>query len=66
MRIILILIVIAAIFAVVQSQRHGCEWGEDGWFDCVMGKTASETPAAMPASTSETPASENAAETPPL
>lgn len=31
MRIILILIVIAAIFAVVQSQRHGCEWGEDGW-----------------------------------
>ena len=61
MRIILILIVIAAIFAVVQSQRHGCEWGADGWFDCVMGKTASE----MPASTPEAPAAEApASETP--
>jgi hypothetical protein len=55
MRIILILIVLAAVFAVVQSQRHGCEWGGDGWFDCVMGKTAAEMPAAMPASPSETP-----------
>jgi hypothetical protein len=60
MRIILILIVIAAIFAVVQSQRHNCEWGGDGWFDCVIGKTDSEMPA--PASKpemsgSETPAS---------
>jgi hypothetical protein len=55
MRIILILIVLAAVFAVVQSQRHGCEWGGDGWFDCVMGKTAAEMPAAMPASSSETP-----------
>ena len=58
MRIILILIVIAAIFAVVQSQRHGCEWGEDGWFDCVMGKTASEMPATTPAASPETPAAE--------
>lgn len=65
MRIILILIVIAAIFAVVQSQRHGCEWGEDGWFDCVMGKTASEMPAATPAASPETPAAEMpASETP--
>jgi len=53
MRIILLLIVIAAIFAVVQSQRHGCEWGEAGWFDCVIGKTASEMPASTPASTPE-------------
>lgn len=61
MRIILILIVIAAVFAVVQSQRHDCEWGGDGWFDCVMGKTATEmpAPAAKPEmSDSETPASE--------
>ena len=58
MRIILILIVIAAIFAVIQSQRHGCEWGADGWFDCVMGKTASEMGAAMPDSPPETPATE--------
>lgn len=61
MRIILILIVIVAIFAVVQTQRHGCEWGGDGWFDCVIGKTASEmsAPAAEPEmSGSEMPASE--------
>ena len=65
MRIILILIVIAAIFAVVQSQRHGCEWGGDGWFDCVMGKTASEMPATTPASSPEMPATEApASETP--
>ncbi len=36
MRLLLILIVIAAIFAVVQSQRHGCSWGQEGWFDCVL------------------------------
>ena len=55
MRIILILIIIAAVFAVVQSQRHGCKYGDpswQAWFDCVIGKTASETPAASP----ETPA----------
>jgi hypothetical protein len=50
MRILLILIVIAAVFVVVQSQRHNCKWGEPGWFDCVIGKTAKEMPAA------ETPA----------
>jgi hypothetical protein len=56
MRIILILIIIAAIFVVVQSQRHNCKWGEAGWFDCVMGKTASGTaPSTTPATTSETP-----------
>ncbi len=58
MRIILILIIIAAIFAVVQSKRHGCEWGEDGWFDCVIGKTASDMPATTPAAAPETPAAE--------
>jgi len=65
MRIILILIVIAAVFAVVQSQRHDCEWGGDGWFDCVIGKTASEMPAATPASSPETSGAEMpASETP--
>ena len=48
MRIILILIVLAAIFVVVQSQRHDCKWGEPGWFDCVIGRTA-EAPAPAPA-----------------
>lgn len=49
MRLLLILIVIAAIFAVVQSQRHGCSWGQEGWFDCVIGKSATETPTTAPA-----------------
>ncbi len=42
MRLILLLIVIVAIFAVVQSQRHGCEFGSEGWFDCVIDKSADE------------------------
>ena len=42
MRIILLLIVIAAILAVVQSKRHNCTFGEEGWLDCVIGKTADE------------------------
>ena len=42
MRLILIVIVILAIFAVVQSKRHDCEFGDDGWFDCVYGKTVDE------------------------
>jgi hypothetical protein len=65
MRILLILIIIAAIFVVVQSQRHDCKWGEPGWFDCVIGKTASEMPASTPASPPETPEPEApATETP--
>ena len=42
MRIILILIVIFAIFAVVQSKRHNCELGTDDWFDCVVSNTQKE------------------------
>ena len=49
MRLLLILIVIAAIFAVVQSQRHGCTWGQEGWFDCVIGKSATTPPTTTPA-----------------
>jgi hypothetical protein len=63
MRILLILIIIAAVFVVVQSQRHGCKWGEAGWFDCVIGKSTTETPATSggdrstpPAPAPETPA----------
>lgn len=56
MRILLILIVIAAVFAVVQSQRHNCKWGETGWFDCVIGKTGGEMTATPPPP--ETPAPE--------
>jgi len=60
MRIILLLIIIVAIFAVVQTKRHNCEWGDfSPWLNCVIGKTA-EAPATMPASTpsTEAPASE--------
>lgn len=63
MRIILILIVIIAIFAVVQNQRHGCKWGDpswQAWFDCVVGRSAGEAPAGdtTPAPTQETPSPE--------
>jgi hypothetical protein len=65
MRLILILIVIIAIFAVVQSKRHNCEFGDDGWFDCVIGKTVDEFSSKMPETSPETPAAEApATETP--
>ncbi|MGH6735759.1 MAG: hypothetical protein ACRECX_06720 [Methyloceanibacter sp.] len=67
MRILLILIIIAAIFAVVQSQRHGCKYGDpswQAWFDCVIGKTASETPATTPSPPEPPAAGEPAPETP--
>jgi hypothetical protein len=56
MRILLILIVIAAIFVVVQAQRHGCKY-DATLLNCVLGKT--EAPA-----TTETPTPPPAAETP--
>jgi hypothetical protein len=59
MRILLILIVLAAIFVVVQSQRHNCKWGEPGWFDCVIGRTA-----VTPATTETPPPPPPPAETP--
>jgi hypothetical protein len=57
MRIILILIIIAAIFAVVQSRRHNCKWDEldwQSWFNCVIQKSATEMPSTRPATTPET------------
>lgn len=58
MRLILILIVILAIFAVVQSNRHNCEFGKEGWFDCVIGKTVDEFSSVAPEASPETPAAE--------
>jgi hypothetical protein len=56
MRILLILLIIAAIFAVVQSQRHNCTFGEAGWFDCVLGRSATTPAATTPTPPAETPA----------
>ena len=61
MRILLILIVIAAVLVVVQAQRHHCKY--DGTLiNCVLGKSGGETPA--PAAGGETPAPAPAPETP--
>jgi hypothetical protein len=48
MRLLLILVLIAAVFAVVQGQRHNCKWGEPSWFDCVLGRSAVEVPTTTP------------------
>jgi hypothetical protein len=57
MRIILILIVIAALFVVVQAHRHGCKY--DGTLmSCVMGKsgrTPASTDTSQPAPAPEAP-----------
>jgi hypothetical protein len=59
MRIILILIVIAAVFVVVQAHRHGCKY-DATLISCVMGKSGGEAPAggetSQPAPAPETPA----------
>lgn len=64
MRIILILIVIAAIFVVVQAQRHGCKY-DATLLNCVLGKTGeatvTETPAPPPPPPAETPSPETPA-----
>ena len=49
MRLILILIVIVAIFAIVQSKRHDCEFGDGDWFNCVIGKSWDEFSSKAPA-----------------
>ena len=57
MRLILILLVLIAAFVVIQSHRHGCSFGQEGWMGCVMGKSTEATPAAeTPAPAAETPA----------
>ncbi|MCB1442485.1 MAG: hypothetical protein KDJ72_05625 [Methyloceanibacter sp.] len=42
MRLILLLIVIVGILALVQSKRHGCKFGGDDWFNCVVDSTIKE------------------------
>ena len=58
MRILLILIVIAAVFVVVQAKRHGCNY-DATLINCVLGRSgggAPETPPAPEAPAPETPA----------
>ena len=58
MRILLILIVIAAVLVVVQAQRHGCKYDKT-LINCVLGKSGGEMPAAQtPPPAAETPAPE--------
>lgn len=42
MRILLLLIVIVAVAALIQSKRHGCKWGDDAWLSCVVDNTKKE------------------------
>ena len=64
MRILLILIIIAAVFVVVQAQRHGCKY-DATLISCVFGSSGGgEQPAAEAPAESETPASEAPAEAP--
>ena len=48
MRILLLLIVIIAIAALIQSKRHGCKWGSNDWFSCVVDNTSKEYYSALP------------------
>jgi hypothetical protein len=62
MRILLILIIIAAVFVVVQAQRHGCKY-DATLISCVFG-SSEEQPAAEAPADAEMPASEAPAEAP--
>ena len=42
MRILLLLIVIVAVAALIQSKRHGCKFGSDDWLSCVVDNTTKE------------------------
>lgn len=58
MRLILILLIAAIAFGVVQGMRHGCKFAFDrATYDCIMGRTAETTPAATE---TPTPAAEPA------
>jgi hypothetical protein len=47
MRLILILLIAAIAFGVVQGMRHGCKFAFDrATYDCIMGRSAETTPAA--------------------
>ena len=57
MRILLILLVIIAVFVVVQAKRHGCKY-DATLINCVLGKAAptADTPPPPPPPPAETPA----------
>ena len=57
MRILLILILIAAGLIVWQAQKHGCKY-DSTLINCVMGKSGGEPAAEAPAPAPETPAPE--------
>jgi hypothetical protein len=47
MRLILILLIAAIAFGVVQGMRHSCKFAFDrATYDCIMGRSAETTPAA--------------------
>jgi hypothetical protein len=57
MRILIILIVIAAVFVVVQAKRHDCKY-DATLFSCVIGKgapAADNAPPPAPPAPPETP-----------
>jgi hypothetical protein len=56
MRIILILLIVAAALALWRSHQNNCTFGEAGWFDCVLGRSATTTPTTTPTPPAETPA----------
>lgn len=55
MRILLILLVIIAVFVVVQAQRHGCKY-DATLINCVLGKAETPTAETPPPPPAETPA----------
>ncbi len=48
MRFLLLVIVIIAIMALIQSKRHGCKFGSEDWFSCVVDNTKKEYYSALP------------------
>lgn len=48
MRFLILLIVIIAIAALIQSKRHDCKFGDDDWFSCVIDNTKKDYYSALP------------------
>jgi hypothetical protein len=63
MRILLILIVIAAVFVVFQAQKHGCKY-DATLINCVLGKSGGEAPMTKAPPAPEAPAPETQAPAP--
>jgi len=42
MRLVLFMIVAIAVMALIQSYRHGCTFGSEDWFSCVVDNSAKE------------------------